>query len=246
MLPIDYPETGRSRLPRRGAAARARSPGTRRGRRARARSSRSLRRAPSSARRPRSSSRTRRATSRARRWTFSFTASTSNEQWAPYGGWRTVATGRVDETGERIETVEGGLPVDLERRREGAMRAWRAAPLALVRRLRDQSPRDPARSSSNLPPGSSDRLPGRPLRNGARRRRAERVCFRGWSRPERGRPRSGHAARALVRSLLRPDGRALRALARELGRALVLGVSERARNASRPLPRARAARPRRS
>ena len=33
------------------------------------------------------------------------------EQWVPYGGWRTVATGRVDETGERIETIEGGLPV---------------------------------------------------------------------------------------------------------------------------------------
>ncbi|HVR18141.1 MAG TPA: hypothetical protein VMS65_00550, partial [Polyangiaceae bacterium] len=33
------------------------------------------------------------------------------EQWVAYGGWRTVATGRVDATGERIETVEGGLPV---------------------------------------------------------------------------------------------------------------------------------------
>jgi hypothetical protein len=33
------------------------------------------------------------------------------EEWAPYGLWRVVATGRVDETGERIETIDGGLPV---------------------------------------------------------------------------------------------------------------------------------------
>jgi hypothetical protein len=34
-----------------------------------------------------------------------------DEGWAPYGGWRVVATGRVDDAGERIETIEGGLPV---------------------------------------------------------------------------------------------------------------------------------------
>jgi hypothetical protein len=34
-----------------------------------------------------------------------------DEEWAPYGGWRHVATGRVDETGERIETIDGGLPM---------------------------------------------------------------------------------------------------------------------------------------
>ncbi|HEX6275764.1 MAG TPA: hypothetical protein VFZ53_22135, partial [Polyangiaceae bacterium] len=34
-----------------------------------------------------------------------------DEGFAPYGGWRAVATGRVDETGERIETIDGGLPV---------------------------------------------------------------------------------------------------------------------------------------
>lgn len=34
-----------------------------------------------------------------------------DEEWAPYGGWISVGTGRVDEAGERIETVEGGLPM---------------------------------------------------------------------------------------------------------------------------------------
>jgi hypothetical protein len=34
-----------------------------------------------------------------------------DEEWAPYGGWVTVATGRVDAAGERIDTVEGGLPM---------------------------------------------------------------------------------------------------------------------------------------
>jgi hypothetical protein len=33
------------------------------------------------------------------------------EEWVPYGLWRVVATGRVDESGERIETIDGGLPV---------------------------------------------------------------------------------------------------------------------------------------
>ncbi len=33
------------------------------------------------------------------------------EAWAPYGLWRVVATGRVDDAGERIETIDGGLPV---------------------------------------------------------------------------------------------------------------------------------------
>ena len=33
------------------------------------------------------------------------------EQWAPYGGWTSIATGRVDETGDRIETIDGGLPI---------------------------------------------------------------------------------------------------------------------------------------
>ena len=33
------------------------------------------------------------------------------EEWAPYGLWRVVATGRVDDAGERIATIDGGLPV---------------------------------------------------------------------------------------------------------------------------------------
>lgn len=33
------------------------------------------------------------------------------ELWVPYGGWRVVATGRVDDTGERIETIDGFLPI---------------------------------------------------------------------------------------------------------------------------------------
>jgi hypothetical protein len=34
-----------------------------------------------------------------------------DEEWAPYGGWIEVAIGRVDDAGERIETVRGGLPM---------------------------------------------------------------------------------------------------------------------------------------
>lgn len=34
-----------------------------------------------------------------------------DEGFAPYGGWQPVAVGRVDASGERIETMEGGLPV---------------------------------------------------------------------------------------------------------------------------------------
>jgi hypothetical protein len=33
------------------------------------------------------------------------------QPWAPYGEWAVFATGEVDETGERIVTTEGGLPV---------------------------------------------------------------------------------------------------------------------------------------
>jgi hypothetical protein len=33
-----------------------------------------------------------------------------DEEWVPYGRWRTVATGRVDDAGARIETIDGGLP----------------------------------------------------------------------------------------------------------------------------------------
>jgi hypothetical protein len=33
------------------------------------------------------------------------------EEWAPYGGFAPVATGRVDDAGERIEMIEGGLPI---------------------------------------------------------------------------------------------------------------------------------------
>jgi hypothetical protein len=33
------------------------------------------------------------------------------ENWAAYAGWTRVATGRVDESGERIETIDGGLPI---------------------------------------------------------------------------------------------------------------------------------------
>jgi hypothetical protein len=32
------------------------------------------------------------------------------EEWAPYGAWMGVAIGRVDAAGERIETIEGGIP----------------------------------------------------------------------------------------------------------------------------------------
>ena len=32
------------------------------------------------------------------------------EEWAPYGAWVVVATGRVDAAAERIETVDGGIP----------------------------------------------------------------------------------------------------------------------------------------
>jgi hypothetical protein len=34
-----------------------------------------------------------------------------DEGFAPYGGWEPVAVGRVDASGERIETIEGGLPI---------------------------------------------------------------------------------------------------------------------------------------